>query len=267
MEGSVDPLHARYQVRTKIGFGSYGKVYDATCVATGIAKAIKALDPDVHKSGSDSAEIAVLQTCKHPNIVVLEEVFDAVPGRDCVALVFPAYDTDLGKLLRLRRGLQREFNFPIEHRYWIAKGIWNGLEYMHSMALLHRDIKPANILIAFGDEVRAVLADMGLACDASKAMAIAKPNIVVGKDSDMQCHRTAKVCTNVYVAPEFLCAHYYEAYLSYYGFAVDVWSMTAITFELACAQRFCTSVSSPLDQFSDVVRRLGLHKKNSGMMV
>ena len=88
MEGGVDPLHARYQVRTKIGFGSYGEVYDATCVATGIAKAIKALDPDARKSGSDSVEVAVLQTCKHPIIVALEEVFDAVPGRDCVALVF-----------------------------------------------------------------------------------------------------------------------------------------------------------------------------------
>ena len=177
-----DPLYVKYHLADKIGFGSYGVVYDATCKATGIAKAIKGVDPNVHKSGSDSVEIEVLQKCNHPNVIRLDEVIGAVPGRDLTALVFPAYDTDLGKLLRLRRGLPDEF--PMQQRYCITQGIWNGLQYMHSIKILHRDIKPANILIAFGAEVRAVLADMGLACDASKS----KPNTVVGDASGMQCH-------------------------------------------------------------------------------
>ena len=253
-----DPLYAKYQVSNKIGFGSYGIVYDATCRATGIAKAIKGVDPNVRKSGSDSVEIEVLQKCNHPNVIRLDEVIDVVPGRDVIAIVFPAYDTDLSKLLRLRRGFPDEF--PMQHRYCITKGIWNGLRYMHSIEVLHRDLKPANILIAFGVEVRAVLADMGLACDASKS----KPNTVVGDDSGMQCHRTANVCTSAYVAPELLCAQHQASDTQHYGLAIDVWAAGAISLEIACLQRFCRSVSSPVDQFSDIVRRLGKPPKSFG---
>ena len=246
-----DPLYVKYHLATQIGFGSYGTVFDATCRATGIAKAIKGLDPNVRKCGSDSVEIEVLKWCNHPNVIRLDEVIGGVPGRDVIALVFAAYDTDLMKHLRLRRGFPD--GFPMQHRYCITKGIWNGLQYMHSMEILHRDLKPANILITFGVEVRAVLADMGLACDASKS----KPNTVVGDDSGMQCHRTANVCTNAYVAPELLCAKHQASDTQHYGLAIDVWAAGAVSFEIACLQRYCRSASSPVQQFSDIVRRLG----------
>ena len=91
-----DPLYVKYRLADKIGFGSYGVVYDATCKATGIAKAIKGVDPNVHKSGSDSVEIEVLQKCNHPNVIRLDEVIGAVPGRDLIALVFSSIRYGLG---------------------------------------------------------------------------------------------------------------------------------------------------------------------------
>ena len=260
---SNDPLYQRYSISNTVGFGSYGIVYDATCKATGIAKAIKALDGSVCKSGSASVEIDVLHTCNHPNVVKLEEIIEAVEGRACIALVFPAYDMDLGKLLRLRRGFPHDF--PMQHKYCIAQGLWNGLQYMHSMELLHRDIKPANILLAFGSEVRAVLADMGLAC----AVVSGKPNIVVGdRGNSFEMHRTANVCTSAYVAPELLCAQIHRADTSYYGYGVDIWSAAAVSFELGNArlERYCRRFSSPGDQFSAIVQRLGKPPQSFGRL-
>ena len=99
----ANPVYAKYDLTCKIGFGSYGVVYEATCRATGIAKAIKGIDPSVRKSGSDSVEVQVLKKCEHPNVIRLEEVIDIAPGRSAIALVFSAYDTDLAKVLRFRR--------------------------------------------------------------------------------------------------------------------------------------------------------------------
>ena len=88
---SGDPLHQKYLLSSRIGYGAYGIVHSATCAETGVAKAIKAVDPSARKSGRDSVEIQVLQQCQHPNVIELEEIIDAVPSRPAVALVFRAY--------------------------------------------------------------------------------------------------------------------------------------------------------------------------------
>ena len=77
---SSDPLHQKYVLAGEIGHGSYGTVYQATCRLTGVAKAIKAVDPKTQKSGRDSFEIQVLQNCSHPNVITLEEVIENVSG-------------------------------------------------------------------------------------------------------------------------------------------------------------------------------------------
>ena len=228
-------------------------MYAATCAETGVAKAIKAVDPSARKSGRDSVEIQVLQQCQHPNVIKLGELIDAVPSRPAVALVFPAYDMDLAKLFHLRRGFPDEFH--MKYRYDIAQGLWKGLQYMHSIELLHRDINSPNILLTFGfGEVCAVLADMGLACAVPTNV---KPNIVVSNSRVACIPRTANVCSGAYVAPELLCAHHTGADHQYYGYGADVWSAAVVSFELACSQRYCRRVSSPADQFSDIVCRLG----------
>ena len=95
---------------------------------------------------------------------------------------------------------------------------------------------------------------MGLACAVPMHD---KPNIVVG-DQRVSCiPRTANACSGAYVAPEFLCAHHGGADYQYYGYGADVWSAAAVSFELACSQRYCRRVSSPAAQFSDIVCRLG----------
>ena len=244
-----DPLYQKYRLKSNIGHCTYGVVYEATCAETGMAKAIKAVDPEARKR--DSVEIQVLQICKHPNIIKLEEIIDAVAGRPSVALVFPAYDMDLAKLIHLGRGCPDDF--PMQNRYCIAQGLWKGLQYMHDIELLHRDIKPANILVTLGSEVCAVLADMGLAC----AVPHAKPNIVVGDPRESCMHRTALVCTSCYVAPELLYAQHSGVDTQCYGYGADVWSATVVSLELACLQRYCKHVYSPAAQLSDILCRLG----------
>ena len=247
-----DPLYQKYRLAGRIGAGTYGVVYEATCAKTGFAKAIKSVDPSARKSGRESVEIQVLQKCDHPNVIKLEEVIDAFEGRPSVALVFPAYDMDLAKLFQLRRGCPDDL--PPQDRYRIAQDLWKGLQYMHSIELLHRDIKPSNILVTLGSQVRVVLADMGLA---SAAPMHVKPNIVVGDQRASCMLGTANVCTSCYAAPELLCAHHSGVDNQYYGFGVDVWSGAAVTFEVATLERYCRRASSPVAQFSDLISRMG----------
>ena len=121
---SSDPLYQKYVLSSAIGSGSYGTVYEATCRETGAAKAIKAVDSKARKSGRESFEIQVLQKCQHPNVIKLDEIIEAVAGRPAVALVFPAYDMDLAKVLHLRRGCPDDL--PIQSRYRIARCLWGG---------------------------------------------------------------------------------------------------------------------------------------------
>jgi serine/threonine protein kinase len=231
-------LYEHYELGCKLGSGSFADVYQAVCKATGSAKAIKLIDPSSFKFGGLTVEIEVLQKCDHANVIRLEAVLEDSRGH--TALVFPAFDMDLQRLIRLRRGFPQQA-FPERQRLDIAHGMWRGVEYLHSIQVLHRDIKPANILVCFGSSVHAVVADMGYACHGR-----CSPSAVAGSaDSEL----TAKVCTNAYVAPELLAVRI-GIEKAVYGRAVDVWAAAVVSFEIASLHRFCTRPSTPEDQYS-----------------
>ena len=183
-------IKKQYIVKEILGTGTFSQVYHTVCNATGRAKAVKVIDPRAAKFGSESVEVELLRTCCHPHVIALEDVLhlDLRRASTATALVFPAFDLDLGRLLRLRRGFP--FDFPNEHRLQIARGIWVGVAYLHSRQILHRDIKPANILIRFGSKVHTVLADMGLATNMSM------PSVFAGRDAEKEINHTACVCTD-----------------------------------------------------------------------
>ena len=207
---------------------------------------MKFLDPKAVKFGSESVEVELLRTCSHPNVIALEEVLHIEGRRAKTALVFPAFDLDLRRLLRLRRGFP--LDFPNEHRLQIARGIWVGVAYLHSRQILHRDIKPANILIRFGSKVHTVLADMGLATNMSM------PSVFAGRDAEINKNHTACVCTDGYVAPELLLVRAHDR--TSYGFAIDVWSAAVVSFEIASLQHFVVFVVSMRSVFFVHWRRM-----------
>ena len=148
--------------------------------------------------------------------------------------------------MRLRRGLPDAF--PHEHRLQIARGMWVGLAYLHSLQIVHRDIKPANILIRLGLNAYAVLADMGLATK----QIISTPSIFAGGGTEEK--HTAKVCSDRYIAPELLLARGRDT--ASYDSAVDVWSAAVVSFEIASLLQFIES-NSVDQQLGQLACRLG----------
>ena len=241
-----------YELMGSLGSGAFGDVFQAVCRKTGVAKAIKVIDPESMKFGKASVEIQALQQCHHANVIRLEEVLnDCAFAAGRTALVFPAYDMDLQRLIRLRRGFPEAF--PERQRLSIAHDMWRGLEYLHSIQILHRDIKPANILVIFASSVHAVVADLGYACIGP---------IIVEGTGGLDSERTAKVCTDAYVAPELLATRLGVDEKAVYGSAVDVWSAAVVSFEIASLQRFCAQATTPANQFSCILRRLGMPPKD-----
>ena len=93
-----DPLYKKYILSIRVGCGAYGVVYQATCAKTGVAKAIKFLDPNAEKSGRDSFEIGALRACSHPNVIELEEIIDSVKSK--TTEWGPEYSHQLQQLLQ-----------------------------------------------------------------------------------------------------------------------------------------------------------------------
>ena len=97
-------INDKHIMEFKLGEGGFAKVYQAQCNNSGTAKAIKVIREAVKKYGRASAEIEVLQKCKHPNIIFLEDQIRLDQGK--IGLVFPVYDMDVRQFIRRRRGLE-----------------------------------------------------------------------------------------------------------------------------------------------------------------
>lgn len=243
MPAVVDPLAAKYDLGRNIGSAPVGQVFVAVCLETGFSKAVEIINPRVSKHGTESIAVKVMRKCSHPNIIVLEDVIKSLSG---LALVFPVFDMDLRTLIRSRRRAPCEF--PGCYRLRICHVIWFGLAYLHSLHIMRKDVKPANVLVRFGSKVHAVLADIGLASDAST------PSIVAGSLASDEL-LIAHVCTDTYVAPELLAVRAWQQ--ASHGPVVDVWSASVIVFEVASLQRRLGVWASIQDQLLDIGCRLG----------
>ena len=198
---------ANYKLGKTLGAGTYSVVKEGVHRATGTKFAVKI----VKKSGlSDNdkvalaAEMEILKSLNHPNILELEEHFE---DRSHYYLV-----TELLKGGELfDRLVEKEFYSEREARD-LVQTLLGAIAYCHDHDVVHRDLKPENLLLKSRDDACDVkIADFGFAK-------------YVGHSSTGGGLATA--CgTPTYVAPEIL--HGFT-----YGKPVDVWSVGVITYVL-----------------------------------
>jgi serine/threonine protein kinase len=139
-----------------IGTGSLATVYRGRDVRTGVARAVKILDP-VHARGWGhrarfwrEAELAA--SLRHPSIVAVERYgFEQAP--------YLVMDLVTGSTLADELASGGHWARPLET--WIGQ-IAAALDHAHQRGVLHRDVKPANVLVRAADD-RAFLSDFGLA--------------------------------------------------------------------------------------------------------
>jgi len=115
----------------------------------------------------------------------------------------------------------------------LAKDICEGLNYLHYFQpqILHLDLKPKNILIDGNNELRAVIADFGLA--------------VMKSESKSAINLTARG-TAPYMAPDFYSGKVSEK--------TDIFSVAIILWEMLCSEEPYRSNYIPLEGLTDFVR-------------
>ncbi|KAJ1734562.1 Protein kinase of the Mitotic Exit Network [Coemansia biformis] len=146
-----------YQLGDIIGKGAAGAVYRGLNLRTGEVVAIKQIRTEGFSSSAEietaRKEIDVLRDLNHHNIVKY--------------IGYEQSDHELDIILEYCEGgslqniLSKFSKFPENLVGVYVAQILDGLEYLHSNAILHRDIKPGNILLLKEGVVK--LADFGVA--------------------------------------------------------------------------------------------------------
>ena len=168
-------------------------------------------------------EIKFLGELQHPNVISLYDVFF---HKYSIYLALEYAPTDLDKLLK-------DKSISLEERdiRGIFRQILEGMMFLHSQFVLHRDLKPSNVLVSRDGLLK--FADFGMAR-------------LFGTPREF----TKGVVTLWYRAPELL----YGA--SYYGPAVDMWSVGCIFAEVLMREPIFPG-SSEIDQLSKIFAILG----------
>ncbi|CAI9260025.1 unnamed protein product [Lactuca saligna] len=210
-----------------IGSGAYGKVYKAelkhvdgqnsskiegknVCDLPKIHStvAIKCIfkREDAQDEKGFCAEIKILTSCKHPNIVSLLGFCDE---KSQMILVYEYVSR--GSLDDYLRGIHNMINLKWIQRLQMCLDIAEGLNYLHNQqSIIHRDIKSDNILL--DDNWVAKIADFGL----SK----------LGPISEQVSYLETNVAgTNVYLDPEYEKTHRLKK-------ASDIYSFGVVLFEI-----------------------------------
>ena len=152
-----------FEMKTVIGIGTAGSVYNAIETSTQRPCALKLLLPglsdDANMASRFEREMLILSKLDHPNIVQyygggkhegrLFYVMEAVPGGSMTQML-----QTHGKLTwqeTIRYGIQ----------------LSSALQHAHNHGIVHRDIKPSNLFITYQGDIK--LGDFGIALDRAES--------------------------------------------------------------------------------------------------
>lgn len=152
-----EPLRARFQLKRKLGQGSYALVYQIRERKTGELFALKVVDkaPLVARNQVDALmrEVSILKMHAHsPHVVRLHE-FHEIAGR--FYLVFDCCDQNLEDASQ-----GRPFRAKVAFE-WLRQAC-EGLLVLHNSGVIHRDLKPGNFLVDRHGSLQ--ICDFGFAC-------------------------------------------------------------------------------------------------------
>jgi Tol biopolymer transport system component len=147
---------SHYEIKSHLGTGGMGEVYQAIDSKLGRSVAIKLLPEafthDHERAARFEREARVLASLNHPNIAAIYGVEES-GGRKFLVMELVAGET-LAEIIK--RGA-----IPVPEALGIAIQITEALEAAHEKGIIHRDLKPANIKVTPEGKVKVL--DFGLA--------------------------------------------------------------------------------------------------------
>ena len=207
-----------YEVRSAIGAGGMGEVYQAHDTKLGRDVAIKVLPEafahDPERLSRFQREAKLLASLNHPNIATIYGLEDSNGTSYLVMELVP------GETLAER--IKREGAVPVEESLTIAKQIAEALEAAHEKGIIHRDLKPANVKLTPEGKVKVL--DFGLA----KAFAGDTATDDMGNSPTLSMAATMQgviLGTAAYMSPE-------QAKGKAVDKRTDIWAFGAVLYEL-----------------------------------
>ncbi len=202
-----ESLSTRYQNARLVGTGATSRVYAAFDQTLQKDVAIKILSPLASSQTilRFQQEAKVISRLNHPNIVGALDfaLTDEVQPYMVMELMG---DETLSTLIR------RDRKIDLRNLLGIFIQVCSAMSYAHNQGVLHRDLKPGNVLIEYsaGADLRAKVADFGVAKIAGTPFLAATGNIIIG--------------TPAYMSPEQF--HYPEV-----DVRSDIYSFGCVMFE------------------------------------
>ncbi len=163
-----DLLNGVYEIRSLLGHGGMGQVFEAYDRLLRRAVAIKASLPTLSSSFLRD-EAQALAAFNHPSVVTIHAM-GSHRGIDYIVME-RLYGTSLAAHMSRRR--KAKDPMTVEEALDVCIALADGLAVLHRSGLAHRDLKPGNIMVGSADRV--VLMDFGLVLPESERNAPKDP--------------------------------------------------------------------------------------------
>jgi len=219
----------RYAAERVVGNGSFGVVFQATCVETRETVAIKRVLQDKRFK---NRELQIMRLLDHPNVVQLKHSFFSTADRDDVYLNLVLEFVPDTVYRIIKHYAKRNQRMPHVYVKVYMFQVFCALAHIHALGVCHRDIKPQNLLVDTTTHTLK-LCDFGSA----KILVRGERNI-------------SYICSRYYRAPELIFG------ASEYTPAIDVWSCGCVAAELLIGQPLFQGESG-VDQLVEIIKVLG----------
>ncbi|RWR80773.1 shaggy-related protein kinase epsilon isoform X1 [Cinnamomum micranthum f. kanehirae] len=219
-----------YMAERVVGTGSFGVVFQAKCLETNEAVAIKKVLQDKRYK---NRELQIIRALDHPNIVQLKHCFFSTTDKNelYLNLVLEYVSETIYRITKHYSRMNQ--HVPLIFVQLYTYQICRALAYLHGViGVCHRDIKPQNILVNPHTH-QLKLCDFGSA----KMLVPGEPNI-------------SYICSRYYRAPELIFG------ATEYTTSIDMWSVGCVLAELLLGKPLFPGESG-VDQLVEIVKVLG----------
>lgn len=219
-----------YMAERVVGTGSFGVVYQAKCLETGEAVAIKKVLQDKRYK---NRELQVMRILDHTNVLRLKHCFYSAADKDELYLNLVLEYVPETVYRVSKHYIRMHQHMPIIYVQLYTYQICRGLNYLHHViGVCHRDIKPQNLLVN-PQSHQLKICDFGSA----KMLVPGEPNI-------------SYICSRYYRAPELIFG------ATEYTTAIDIWSAGCVLAELLLGHPMFPGESG-VDQLVEIIKILG----------